>query len=149
MKIETITSVEAEARADALGKTYAPGSEEEFAAFEEKYLGAYDLIFEAIGQVASLDDEGGELSMSDGVDPERMINVVVMQRPALRPALLEAIRGILNRLDDEYEDAKFAVQLRTYSLRTKTEMTVYVFPGDEVCIKEGSDEDDLAALGLR
>ena len=44
MKIETITSAEAEARADALGKTFTPGSEEEFAAFEEKYLGAYDLI---------------------------------------------------------------------------------------------------------
>ena len=39
MEIEAITSAEAEARANALGKTDTPGSEEEFADFEGKYLG--------------------------------------------------------------------------------------------------------------
>ena len=65
------------------------------AAFEEKYLGAYDLIFEAVGKVASLDEagetEGGDLSMSDGMEPHRLIGVVVMNQAALRPKLLEAI----------------------------------------------------------
>ena len=42
VKIETIIFAEAEARADVLGKTFMPGLEEEFAASEEKYPGAYN-----------------------------------------------------------------------------------------------------------
>ena len=147
MNIEIATYAEAEARAAALGKTFTPGSEEEFAAFEEKYLGAYDLIFAAIGQVASLDEagvtKGGDLSMSDGMTPGRMIGVVIENRAAFRPELLRAVCGILSELDDEYEDAKFAVQLQ------KVPTTVWVFPGDSVLVEKDSDENDLKALGLR
>ena len=147
MKIETVSYNEARTRVKALGKTFTPGSEGEFAAFEEKYLGAYDLIFEAIGKVAALDEygksEGGDLNMSEWMTPQRLIGVVVENDAALQPTLVPAICRILNQLDEEYEDAKFAVQLQSDSA------TVYVFPGDHVLIKNDSAESDLTALGLR
>ena len=126
---------------ESLGETFVPGSEESFDAFEAKYLAAYDVIFGKLGQVTSLaEDEVGtdaDLQTSRSMEPQRLFGVVV-KKTAFQPALISAINEALKQLDE-----KFAVVLSHYPTR------VYVCPGENILIRNGSNESDLAALGLK
>jgi len=142
MLIHFLGDSDIERKIDALGETFSPRSEESFHAFEKVYLAAYDIIFNAIGRVASLKESGrrgdAEIEMSKWVEPSRIIGVAVAKKSALSPALLTAAREAVARILPE----RFSIVLDHYPT------LVYVFPDDEMVIRPESSEEDLRALGL-
>jgi hypothetical protein len=142
MPIRFLGESDIERKIEALGETFSPGAEEAFQAFEKVYLAAYEIIFDAIGKVASLKESGrrgdAEIQMSKWMEPSRLIGVAVAKKAALSPALLTAAREAVAQILPE----RFGIVLDHYPT------LVYVFPDDETVVRPESTEEDLRALGL-
>ena len=140
MPTHAVSEAEVEEWIKNLGETFSD-SEASFKAFEEKYLAAYDIIFDAIGKVVSLKESGrrgdAEVAMSKWMEPSRVIGVGTMKKTALKPALLTAAREALAQIDE-----KFAIAIDAYPTQ------VYLFPDDNILIRKESQDEDLRALGL-
>ncbi len=142
MPIHVLGESDIERKIEALGETFHPGVEESFQAFEKVYLAAYEIIFNAIGKVASLKESGrrgdADIVMSKWMEPSRLIGVAIAKKTALSPALLTTAHEALAQISPE----RFGIVLDDYPT------LVYVFPDDETVVRPESTEEDLRALGL-
>jgi len=140
MPTSFVSETEVEGRINGLGESFS-GEEASFKAFEERYLAAYQIIFDSLAREAVVIEsgEGGdeEISMSKWMEPSRVIGVVVSKREALKPSLIAAVRNALTQINDQ-----FAVVLSTYPTQ------VYIFPDSDILIRNESRREDLHALGL-
>jgi len=140
MSVRYLSQQDIQKKIDFLGDTFSSG-EESFSLFEKKYLEVYDVVFSLMSEVVKVKESGrlgeAEACMSKWVEPSRIYGVVIMKKSALKPQLLEAAHRALRMIEGD-----FAIMVDDFPT------VIYVFPGGEVLVADGSLGKDLKLIGL-